>query len=353
MRERTDAPRVEWLEPERAMIDESGRLGANQLASWRERGFVLVDGVWPEETIVRARADALERFPAPNSPEATAITDFGSTGRMAFPAESAVVNEIALHPRLLAVMGGLLGVPAAELRLTQADLWPKYGRAGQARGERDNDDQRIHVDYPNHTLTHPPRWEAPEAVEAILYLSDVSECGGATAVVPRAGADDPAYPWPIVQTPGVGALPWLNDRSSAEAMLRDVAPEVAAWRREHLYARECHVRSRVGTLLLYRHDTWHRGTPLDPGTLRLAMNLTFRKAASEWISVLQSGWAWAMYRPSQRMERLVAESSVEQRCVLGFPAPGHPYWTAETVAAVEARYGLLGMDLGPYRAALC
>lgn len=109
---------------------------------------------------------------------------------------------------------------------------------------------------------------------------------------------------------------------------------------------------RPGSVLFYRHDTWHRGTPLRPGSRRLAQNLTFRRAGSEWVSTVHTGWAWAMYRPSQVMERLIAQSSVDQRCVLGFPAPGHSYWTAETVAAVEARFGPLGMDTSPYANAL-
>ena len=86
--------------------------------------------------------------------------------------------------------------------------------------------------------------------------------------------------------------------------------------------------------------------------MRLAQNLTFRKTGSEWVSVLHPGWSWAMYRSGQPMERLLASSSVDQRCVLGFPAPGHPYWTRETLAAVRARYGALGMDMEPYVQAL-
>ena len=115
---------------------------------------------------------------------------------------------------------------------------------------------------------------------------------------------------------------------------------------------EVRARFGVGSVLFYRHDTWHRGTPLRPGTMRLAQNLTFRKASSEWISVLQPGWAWAMYRRAKQMEQLIAAASVEQRCVLGFPKPGHAYWTRETVEAVGARFGPLGMDMTPYEEAL-
>ncbi len=333
-----------WLEPTPVPAAGGAVLSTDQVASWRERGFAFTAGLLPHELLERACEDALARFPAPGSGEAEAIRDFGSGGHFEFPSASDAANAITLHPRLLAAVAQLLGVPVRALRLTQSDLWAKYGRAGGGG----NDDQRIHMDYPNHTLTHPPPWNAPEAVEILLYLSDVDACAGATALVPREGAEDPAYRWPLVSTPGVGALRWVNDRERAEAELRLSAPEIAAFRAEHLYPRERRARYRFGSALFYRHDLWHRGTPLAPGTLRLAQNLTFRRAESEWVSTLHSGWAWAMYRPSRVMERLVAASSVEQRCVLGFPAPGHPYWTPETVAAVEARYGPLGMDVTPY-----
>ena len=41
----------------------------------------------------------------------------------------------------------------------------------------------------------------------------------------------------------------------------------------------------------------------------------------------------------------MAAVSVDARWLLGFPAPGHPYWTHATVAAVKAQ--LLGMGVVP------
>jgi hypothetical protein len=242
-------------------------------------------------------------------------------------------------------------VPVDQLRLTQSDLWPKYGRAEATGGVYDIQDQRIHVDYPNHSLVHPPPWDRPEAVELILYLSSSDQCGGATAVVPRTGADDPAYRWPMLDSPGIGDLQWMNDRRSSEAYLAEVRPDLVPWRRS-LYQRERTVRFTPGTILFYRQDTWHRGTPLKPAAMRLAHNMTFRRADCEWISTVHTGWAWSMYFPDQRLERLVATASPDQRSVLGFPAPGSRYWCAETLAAVEGRYGPLGFDPEPYRAAL-
>ena len=59
-----------------------------------------------------------------------------------------------------------------------------------------------------------------------------------------------------------------------------------------------------------------------------------------------------MYRPDKLMERLIATADLDQRAVLGFPKPESRYWSAETVDAVEARYGPLGMDMTPYRSQL-
>lgn len=332
-----------WLEP--TVCAEDGLLDPEQIASWRGAGFAFVRGLLPAAAVQALAEAAKGAFPAPGSAEAEQFDGFGSRGRFVFPAENEGFNALVLHPQLLGAVAALLGVPVTGLRLTQADLWPKYGDADGGL------DQRMHVDYPNHTLVHPSPWSRPEAVELIVYLSDWAETGGATAVVPREGDDDPAYRWPIVDTPGVGDLDYVNARADAERYFAAERPERADWRRG-LYARERHARFAPGDVLLYRHDTWHRGTPLEPGALRLALNVTYRAAVAEWISTLHTGWAWELYRPSRVLARLIAQADLEQRAVLGFPQPHSAYWCEETIAAVEARYGVYGFDATPYRDAL-
>ena len=92
--------------------------------------------------------------------------------------------------------------------------------------------------------------------------------------------------------------------------------------------------------------------PLEPGTLRLAHNLTYRHADAEWIATLHKGWSWNAYRKDRLIERLIATATVAQRTVLGFPRPGSAYWDAATLAAVTARYEPLGFDPRPYAEAL-
>ena len=338
-----------WVEPDPALEIGQGPdsvLSVPQVRQWRERGFALVDGVLPNSLVKRAREVADGCFAPAGS--AGGLRDFGSGGQMEFPTGHPSLDAITIHPRILRACAQLLSIPVSELRLTQSDVWAKYGHDEKNGDERSNDDQRIHMDYPNHYITHPPAWHEPEAVEMIVYFDDVASCGGATALVARQGEDDAAYAMPYVAMPGVGSLGWINDRSAAEAEMEREAPELAAFRQSHLYPREARARFVVGTILFYRHDLWHRGTWMKPGTRRLAQNLTFRQAGAEWIHPLHAGSAWRMYRSDQSTEKLIAEASVEQRCVLGFPPPGHAHWTQERIEAVRARYEPLGMDVTPY-----
>jgi hypothetical protein len=229
---------------------------------------IVVGGIVPVDLVLAARAAAVASWVAP--PEAVP-GDFGDGG-FAFPGDCGEFNALTLHPRLLAAAAQLLGVGVRQLRLNQSDLWVKRGRPSLAgrTGPSDNADQRMHVDYPNHTLVHPSPFDAPDAVEAIIYFDHSDECGGETRVVTRESTGDPAYSWPIVGTPGIPPLPWVNDRASAEADIAARDPNLAAWRDEHLYARERAVEFGPATMLFYRHDVWHRGTPVAPGATRVA-----------------------------------------------------------------------------------
>lgn len=345
-------PAPTFVKPNPANRSDGNPLSAEQVRQWREAGFTFVDGLVPDDLIAAVIDFGVERFPAPGTPESADMRNFGSS--VVFPTLNEAFDRITLHPRVLGAVAQLLDRPVADLRLTQSDLWPKYGRPAGSTAEDlyDNNDQRIHVDYPNHMLTHPTPWAQPSAVEIIIYYSHHDECGGSTAVVGRQGVDDPLYPWPILASPGIGDLIWINDRATAEAHLAEHRPELVPFR-QALYEREVHTDFHPGAVLFYRHDVWHRGTPLTPGpTMRLAQNITVRLAEAEWINTVHKGWSWTMYKPDQYFERLIARADIDQRAVLGFPSPGASYWSAETIEAVTARYGPFGFDPTPYRNAL-
>ena len=46
------------------------------------------------------------------------------------------------------------------------------------------------------------------------------------------------------------------------------------------------------------------------------------------------------------MDHFLTKATPRERELVGFPAPGDPYWNEESLAGVAARYP--GMDMSPY-----
>ena len=114
----------------------------------------------------------------------------GGTGALEFPTGLESLDALSIYPSLIKAVQELLN--RSEIRLSQAETWKKIGLsidndAINADVTFSNQDQRMHMDFPNHTLLHPPPFDEPEAVACIIYLSDSMECGGATHIVAREG----------------------------------------------------------------------------------------------------------------------------------------------------------------------
>lgn len=278
-----------------------------------------------------------------------------------FPSTLESLNELMLDEKLLLAVSKLLGT--TDIFMTQGDAWLKHGVADdpETRSVFASTDQRLHMDFPNHALTAPGDWYAPDAVAVILYLDDARQCDGRTAVVARRGKDDSAYRRPY-RMPGVGTLPWINDRASAEAYLEEKDAQLHA-ERQAMYAREESVDYRIGTALLYRHDVWHRGTPVRIGASRCVVNLVFKRTTASWLNAWSTGTARFMYGIAEvlndknipptvgAIEIFFCSLSPRQRSVLGFPAPEDEYWTPVALEELEARWGSIGMDTTPYHRA--
>ena len=118
------------------------------------------------------------------------------------------------------------------------------------------------------------------------------------------------------------------------------------------------VRYRVGTVLLYRYDTWHRGSPLAPrAPPRRVLNLAIARAELRHItpwncrlplpagsapvdpralaSAASFGFCRDMYFGASDA---LCRMRPEERVALGVPPPGDDYWTEEMRAAVAARF---------------
>lgn len=332
-------------------------LCAADIQQWRTRGYALVHDFLPA-LVTHAAVHAMHEH-LPQDKGATMTPDFGNDNALAFPCNDEALDAVPLHPRLLHAACTLL--QTSYVRLHQAVAWGKYGLPRATRTPSRNDDQRLHQDFGNNMFGVPYDWDTPEAVAAIVYYSDVSETGGATAVLPRVldvaeDADeadgarttlDPMYADPSLRLRNVGmcGVPFRNNRADAEALLRTTDPHAYAVRAK-AYRRERKLTdARVGSVLFYRLDVWHRGTPVHEGRMRYTHNFVWSRPDVVGLSVWNGGLLQKMY--SGWLERWMARATPPQLMALGFPPPWSHVWTSAAYRrAVASRYN--GLDVEGY-----
>ena len=276
----------------------------------REQGFSLLEGfLAPDE--LEAAHDALwkhfpdpdEYFADPTIPERARFARSQFAGVEEFPYRSWDLNRLAVHPDLVDAVERYL--ETTDLHLYKIELWAKYAGAVDY-------DQPLHRDYGSHSLVVPRPEPRYQQITTFIYLSDVTEEDGPTVIVPYdAGKDVPYTPL------------YLPFGELAESEVRCVAP--------------------AGSLLIYRTDILHRGSNFTAARRsRFSILVDFQVRGTTWGGKM----AWPKQSP-ERWAKFIPQCTVRQRDLFGFPRPGDPYWTAETLAGVAERYP--GIDLTPYR----
>jgi hypothetical protein len=310
-----------------------------QIKKWKEQGAVICQ--LPAQVLDPALAWLNDNFTIDQID--SSHLDFGTPDRkFEFPTFIEPLDDLVLSEPLISAAQQLLDT--VDVRLIQADLWPKIGVSNDQHEAQANTDQRMHMDYGNNTVLHPD-WDAPDVVAAVVYYDDFAQTAGGTGYVPRQGSDDPVYQPPFVNMPGQAGKPFFNDRATVEAWFKE-HDSTAYELRQQLYAREQVVEFKPGTILFYRHDLWHRGRPLNAGKLRRVHNLAWKRADARGVSHWNEGFARDSYYG--RVESIIGRCSPLQRSVLDFPLPGDDYWSAERLSNVEVRFACYGFDATPY-----
>ncbi|MEJ7585513.1 MAG: phytanoyl-CoA dioxygenase family protein [Acidimicrobiales bacterium] len=290
-------------------------------------GFVVVPGFLSPHDLGPARANLGSELPTagaffdhPDASNERFRDEFA--GITSFPFESVELSLLSVHERLIDLAERLLG--RAALRVYSVEAWAKFTGAADY-------DQPLHRDYLNHSLLVPTVGAGPSQVEMFLYLSDVSQDVGPPSLVPT----------PV--TEGLGALPNWYPRSDG-VVDSDHPGWVSPSGRSDLYEREVAACGPAGTVVAYRIETFHRGTALRAHRgVRHTLHVNFRLADHDWIGRR----AWTDSANSAAWEAFVVRATARQLGLFGFPLPGHPYWSDETVDGVAQRYP--GLDVSPWR----
>jgi len=293
----------------------SPHLDAGQHEQWDTDGWCVLEGVLPPEDVAAAQAEAAALFPsleavlaARSAPEGSGIDVSWDTTKPSFPFEGPALNRLVVHDVLIDLAEDLLGTD--RLRVYQGTASVKY-----SDGAPDYE-QLLHVDYGNHTLVVPRTDAGYQHLELFVYLSDVTPDTAATRFVSRTLTSD----IPVERT-------YLS--------LSDYAP---------LYDAEVSASGRMGSILAYRPDVYHRGTSLmAEASVRLLLHVAYKPVDTDWLGY--QAWPGAAERAA--WHRFMQGATVRQLSVLGFPEPGHPYWNEQTLAGVAARYPRLDME--PWR----
>ena len=102
-----------------------------------------------------------------------------------------------------------------------------------------------------------------------------------------------------------------------------------------------------GDVLMYRLNTWHRGTPVHPGHVRYTHNLLFKRADNKDIQIWNRGFTQKMY--SDHLERFIGTLEPDQLETMGFPTRDSPKWlSTKFCEAIRQRYGWTGFDVRSY-----
>ena len=274
-------------------------------------GFVVLPGFIGPDTLEPVLAEISAMYPTadefhgdPDSARSRRFRDSQFGGVDNLPFVSQAWNRLAVDERLLALARQALATD--DIRLYQAESWAKYSSAIDY-------DQHHHRDFPNHTIVVPTADARFRHVEMFVYVNGVEPDLGPTMIVPRSQSRD------------IPPLPNWQPRAE----------------RPELYDAEVSVLGPPGTVLVYWPDTHHRGSRIiREAAARFTLHLNFRRSEAEWVG--RRGWG--NHANHDDWVTFVEGLAPGQLSVFGFPPPGHPYWTEETLAGVQARYPRLDMS---------
>lgn len=285
---------------------------------WDTDGWCVVEDVIAPHDLAAVREALADVFPTADEfadnvdPHRNApfFTERGAP-RPQFPFEHGALNRVALHDAIIDLAEEVL--EAGDIRLYQAMVNAKYANAAP------DYEQLLHADYANHTLVVPSSDMRFQHITMFIYLSDVTVETGATRFVSR------------MHTAGIP--------------IERTYLHLDEYR--HLYDLEEPAVGPAGSVLVYRPDVFHRGVPLaTERAARFLMPVAFKPAGTDWIGF----HAFPTRGEDLAWHRFMRDATLRQLTVLGFPRPGHAYWTPETLAGVAARYPAL--DMRPWHEAL-
>ena len=292
---------------------------------WKTHGYVLIENLLSPEEIKKAN-DAWQtymptweeyqlkkvqyKYFAGTSRRNAPGSGIASGVRYDFPFENQVLNQLAIHPYLVAFAERITGTE--DLALNFSILRGKYAGVGDF-------EQSLHSDLSNNTLVIPPKGHKWLDIPMIWYLTDVTPDLGPTYVVSQEHTEH---------------------RRLIEDGFRDHTRE----RFPELYEVERPTTVPAGSVMIYSMRTFHRGSAMKAKEgCRIVQFTGFHTNGAPWSPPVD----YQLAMGSGVMNQFLISADPDQRRLVGFPPVGHSYWEdSDSLEAVSNRYPK--MDMRPY-----
>lgn len=288
------------------------------LSKLRRNGAVVIPDFFSANDIQDAKRDIRELFsdvtaehqflPEPVvSPDVREFLSDGAFDRLDFPFQRTSLNLLGVDHRIVAL---------AQHALDCDRVLMHYQYASAKYGGKKNYSQPLHLDSPMHSFFAPNFNVRFSAINFSIYLSDVNADSGPFSYVPLSATRHIKH----------GKIT-LDHNENVQLQPDE---EIAL--------------GREGSLLMYYHHTYHRGTNLkrrDSFRFQLAVSYHAHEA-TPFIGGLP--WPLKAFMFASAWKSFLPHASVDQLEVIGFPRPDHEFWTIEILDDLQQRFPLWNLE---------
>tara|TARA_B100000686_G_scaffold251804_1_gene262332 strand:- start:133 stop:951 length:819 start_codon:yes stop_codon:yes gene_type:complete len=244
-----------------------------------EQGYTVVENFYPEKTRTRIATELRKKMPPweeikDDPPESGMLRDI-------FPYENQFFNELTVDPDLITFVQRILGTQHIHFRY--AHNWTRYPNGPK--------EHRLHRDNGNNSLLPPCDNVYYGQISSWYFPEDVPEDHAPMMVIPKENGDDVA---------------------------KAVSLEVQA-----------------GTQMIFNTFLWHSASEFKGNAgQRYSVTRIYGRADHYWEGVSH----YTNKGSNKSFQQFIGSLTAKQRELFRFPPAKHPYYTRETLEALEKHY---------------
>jgi hypothetical protein len=311
-------------------------LTPDQIQTYHREGYLVVEGMYPDDEMEAAQAAAEQFVYGKSFREYLADYDAGlvehqeinaTTGDTKFPLGVPPIDRLVENDDYLDALEQLLG---GKPSYNRANLFVRFAATDTLRP--DHPWQGYHIDHDTSSFLPPADGHRGfDHIISAVYLHDVPVELAPTHVIPRSHLRIASIIPDLI----------ADDNWQNRAVVKDL-------RRISGLAEPVPVSAPRGSAVFMSSYLLHSAVPFQNRRGQRAL-WAMQMSNMEHISFSRLCYIFD-FNARDRVADLFTRTTPRVRSMLGWPEPGHPYYTDQTIALLEAHFPCL--DTTPYRRAM-